>query len=781
MDSKFTWQFKEVPAQQKIQTLSTQFHLTSQTSALLLQRGLTASDEIKQFLNPDLADLNDPLALHDMAAAIERIQAAIMADEKIMIYGDYDVDGLTSTAIMKAAIEALGGSAQYYIPNRFEDGYGPNLNVYKRLIASGVNLIITVDNGIAGKAAIDYAQSHGVDVVVTDHHELPETLPDAVAVVHPRYPGSNYPCKDLSGAGVAFKVASALLEEVPTDLLDLAALGTVADLVSLTAENRIIVTYGLKALQQTTRPGLKALYQVAKINPATITETTIGFGIGPRLNALGRMGDANPGVALLTTLDADFANEMATKIQTTNTQRQKLVQEISQQALVQAADPQNQTAKTLIIAGQNWHEGVLGIVASHVVEKTGKPTIILNIDPATKLAKGSGRSVPDFHLFNSLTAQRAQMTNFGGHHMAVGLTLPAANIEAVHQGMEAYAVKTDFKIVAKPTKNVDLTLDLVQCNRDFYDELQQLAPFGTDNPQPLFEIKGLTIASLRQIGKDQQHLKLDLKTGANHITTLAFGFGASFAALQHYTGELAVIGTLDLNEFNHQTTLQLMLTDFTLAQSPQAQAKTEGPNIRVMKKQRLTVQLFDNPGLYVFFKQQYLEKIAPLVADKPATLSLFSEDVVVSAPKILVVDQPSNFEQLNFFLEQQQAQELTFTFFAPQKRLFKLPDRRMFATTLKYIEAHQDLQVAGTAQIAAYLQMDPVQLRFILKVFSQLGFVKMNDGLINPLDIHTKKALDTAPTYRAMVQQLDVAQRIAENTNEKLQQLILEQLKQAGK
>lgn len=452
MDSKYTWQFKEMPTQQEIQTLGSQFHLAPSTAALLIQRGLTTTDEIKRFLNPDLADLNDPLALHDMQAAIDRIEAAIMADEKIMIYGDYDVDGLTSTAIMKAAIEMLGGSAQYYIPNRFEDGYGPNLNVYKRLIASGVNLIITVDNGIAGKAVIDYAQSQGVDVIVTDHHALPETLPEAVAVVHPRYPGSDYPFKDLSGAGVAFKVASALLEEVPTDLLDLAALGTVADLVSLTAENRIIVTYGLKALQHTTRLGLKALYQVAKINPATITETTIGFGIGPRLNALGRMGDANPGVALLSTLDADFANEMATKIQTINSQRQKLVQDISQQALEQANEPANQGAKTLIITGQNWHEGVLGIVASHVVEKTGKPTLILNIDPKTQLAKGSGRSVADFHLFNSLTGQRAELTSFGGHHMAVGLTLPAANIDAVHQGMEVYAVKTNFEIARKPTK-----------------------------------------------------------------------------------------------------------------------------------------------------------------------------------------------------------------------------------------------------------------------------------------------------------------------------------------
>ncbi|MFD1672869.1 single-stranded-DNA-specific exonuclease RecJ [Agrilactobacillus yilanensis] len=779
MLSKFTWRLKTLPDATKIKQLSEQLSLTQPTVALLLQRGFDTSEKITQFLNPTIEQFYDPYLLHDMTAAIERIQEAILNDEKIVIYGDYDVDGLTSTTIMKEAIEMLGGSASWYIPNRFTDGYGPNLAAYKRLIATGAQLIITVDNGVTGKDEIQYAQAQGVDVVVTDHHELPEVLPEAVAVVHPRYPGSDYPFKDLSGAGVAFKVASALLEEVPTDLLDLAALGTVADLVSLTDENRLIVTYGLKVLQQTSRVGLQGLYQAAKIAPQTINETTIGFAIAPRLNALGRLGDANEGVDLLsTTLDEAKAQTLVTQTQSTNEKRQQLVAKIVAAAKTMATTPENQAAKTLIIAHEGWHEGVLGIVASHIVGQTGKPTIILSIDPETGLAKGSGRSVPDFHLFNSLKAQKELMTHFGGHSMALGLTLPVENIDKVHAAMEQYAADQQFEVLAQPEKTVDLQLQSKDCTVDYYQELQQLAPFGTDNPQPIFQVSDLTVAAAKTMGQQKQHLRLQLNSDHQKLTAVGFGFGDWAAPLSQSKALVDMIGTLNLNYYNQQTTLQFMLTD--IHQQASAEAKpiqaVKAPKIQVFKQQQLTTGLFKRDCLYVFFKAPYLEKIKHNPVGQQKTLALFYDEAVTTAEKIIVVDQPDNFEQLNFFLSQQKAVEIIFAFFNAKPLNFQLPNRQAFSKALIYFEKHPDLQVAQAAAIAQYLQLPPAQLRFIFKVFLQLGFVKIEQGVLNIADISTKKDLTTAPIFKTVQQRLEVEQTIDSQSNESLNQQLQQRL-----
>lgn len=268
---------------------------------LLWQRNIRTAADLQSFLEPDLQGLHDPFLFYDMEKAVDRIQTAIMNEERILIYGDYDADGITSTTVLKEALELLGADVEFYLPNRFTDGYGPNLSVYQDKIAAGVQLIITVDNGVSGHEALAYAKEAQVDVIVTDHHELPPELPDAYAIIHPRHPLGNYPFSDLAGVGVAFKVATALLEEVPVELLDLVAIGTIADMVSLTGENRILVTNGLKMIQQTERAGLSALIEVSGLKKRAINETDIGFAIGPRLNAIGRLEDANPAVTLMST------------------------------------------------------------------------------------------------------------------------------------------------------------------------------------------------------------------------------------------------------------------------------------------------------------------------------------------------------------------------------------------------------------------------------------------------------------------------------------------------
>ncbi|MDY2638373.1 MAG: single-stranded-DNA-specific exonuclease RecJ, partial [Ligilactobacillus salivarius] len=422
IDAKKEWQEIELSENEHLDELIEETGFPKIVLQILMERGYDSLEAINNFLDPDARGLYGPNFMHDMELGVDRIQQAIMNGEKIVIYGDYDVDGITSTALMYETLEELGAEVEYYIPDRFKDGYGPNVEVYKRLIDEGVNLIVTVDNGVAGHEAIDYANQHGVDVVITDHHELPETLPDAYAIIHPRHPEGDYPFGELSGVGVAFKVAAALLEELPQDVLDLVALGTVADLVSLTGENRILVKYGLQLLQQTMRPGLQSLYKVAGIEVPTITEETIGFSLAPRLNALGRMENGSLGVELLTTLDEERAEELAKTTNQLNIKRQEEVNKIVEEAVAQLAN-KSENHLVNVVAGNNWHEGVVGIVASRLVDMTGKPSLVLSIDEKTGIAKGSGRSIEAFQMFDALDSHRDILMKFGGHHMACGLSL----------------------------------------------------------------------------------------------------------------------------------------------------------------------------------------------------------------------------------------------------------------------------------------------------------------------------------------------------------------------
>ena len=403
LTSKYEWQIEAELDKNVIAKLATETKLDATLVQILYRRGYQTATAIENFIHPSDSELNDAFLLYDIDKAVERIQTAAFAGEKIVVYGDYDVDGITATAVMYSTLEQLGADVSYYVPDRFKDGYGPNKAAYQRLIEAGAQLIVTVDNGVAGHEAIDYANSQGVDVVVTDHHELPPTLPAAYALVHPRHPKGNYPFGGLAGVGVAFKVATALLDEVPSDMLDLVALGTVADLVPLVKENRLLVRYGLEVLRTNPRLGLKSLYELAQLNPEELTEQTIAFQLAPRLNSLGRIAQAKLGVELLTTEELTAANQLAASCQAYNQQRQELVEQITAQALAKVAA--NDTNAINLVYERGWHEGVLGIVASRLVEETGKPSLVLSASE-DGLAKGSGRSVAGFDLFAALDHQR---------------------------------------------------------------------------------------------------------------------------------------------------------------------------------------------------------------------------------------------------------------------------------------------------------------------------------------------------------------------------------------
>ncbi|MCC9980200.1 single-stranded-DNA-specific exonuclease RecJ, partial [Streptococcus agalactiae] len=493
--------------------------------------------------------------LNDMDKAVNRIRRAIENNETILVYGDYDADGMTSASIMKEALDMMGAEVQVYLPNRFTDGYGPNESVYKYFIEQqGVSLIITVDNGVAGHEAIAYAQNQGVDVVVTDHHSMPADLPCAYAIIHPEHPDANYPFPYLAGCGVAFKVACALLETIPTEMLDLVAIGTIADMVSLTDENRIMVKAGLEVMKDSERIGLQELISLSNIDLKTLNEETIGFKIAPQLNALGRLDDPNPAIELLTGFDDEESQAIAQMIDQKNEERKEIVQTIFDQAM-QMLD---QTKPVQVLAKENWHPGVLGIVAGRILERTGQPVIVLNIEDG--IAKGSARSVEALDIFQAFDQHRELFIAFGGHSGAAGMTLEESKVGDLSQVLCDYISKKQLDMGQKKTLTIDSELRFDELSLDTVRDFEKLAPFGMDNKKPVFLLKDFKVSQARVMGQNGAHLKLKLEQDGQALDLVAFNMGSQlqeFQQAQHL--ELAV--TLSVNQWNGATTLQLMLED----------------------------------------------------------------------------------------------------------------------------------------------------------------------------------------------------------------------------
>ncbi|MFD1440586.1 single-stranded-DNA-specific exonuclease RecJ [Lacticaseibacillus hegangensis] len=739
----YLWQEAAQPSSDQIQQVAEALSVPPFLARLLIQRGITNQAAYEAFCTPDLSRLHDPFALHDMQKAVDRIKLAITRQEKITIYGDYDVDGLTATSIMKDTLEnSLGAdNVETFIPDRFTDGYGPNQAVYDYLRKNGTELVVTVDNGVGGAAVIDQAMAAGMDVVVTDHHELPKVLPKAVAVVHPRHPDGHYPFNDLSGAGVAFKVASALLGEPATDCLDLAALGTVADIVSMTGENRLIVQMGLQLIHQQQRPGINALIKVADLDPAKVDETAIGFGIGPRLNALGRLGDANPGVTLLTTFDDDEAEKLAENVNTLNQKRQALVAKIVQEAMAIAESPENQAQKTLIIAHAGWHEGVLGIVASHIVEATGKPTLVLNIAKDGQTAKGSGRSVPAYNLFKALDAARDEMTHFGGHAMAAGLTVPVANIPALHAAMEQ-AAAVELKGAEKPPLTISGRLTAADISLDHYHLMRKLAPFGPGNEEPTFAYVPQQVGDIQQMGKTNAHLRFT----ADGQKVVAFNRGADAPALAA-ASQVKLALRMDENTWQNRTSLQLRLVDWELKQ----------PNVIDMRLPQASAEQFRGAYNYVFFDAK--RKQAMTSAFMFGGPVVMADAVTNPLANAVLVDLPPDEASLRKLLAHI-ALPVRVVFTAPAAELVAVPNRQEFGSVLHFLAAHPGFDKHQLGFAAKQVHLTIRQVILAVQVFFELGFVRIDGSQITVTAHPEKKALQESSAYQRQSAFLQLAHRL---------------------
>lgn len=487
--------------------LTRELQINPVTAQVLYNRGLTSPAAAGAFLTAGRQQILDPMLLKEMDRAVHLLRQRIASRQPIMVYGDYDVDGITGTAILVLALRSLGAVVDYYIPSRFTEGYGLNVGALQEIKARGHDFILSVDTGVSAVAEAQAARAMGITLVITDHHEPGPVLPDAAALINPKRPDCSYPFSELSGVGVAFKLALALNAPGVWDLLDIVTLGTIADMVPLVGENRAIVREGLDALSQTRRPGLRALMDIAGVRQP-VTATHIGFALGPRINALGRMGSAMRGVELLLTEDAGRARELARLLDEENQSRQAVEAEILQQAMQQAeALPPALREYVLVLAGEGWHHGVVGICAARVLEAYHRPAILLSLDGEG--GRGSARSIPAFHLHRALSRVSDLFVKFGGHAAAAGMTLRSrADLPALRERLNRLAAQwlQPEDLIAE--LRVDARIRAEQVTDQLVKELAQLQPFGIGNPQPVMALSDCSVLDSRLIGKEQNHLKL---------------------------------------------------------------------------------------------------------------------------------------------------------------------------------------------------------------------------------------------------------------------------------
>lgn len=481
--------------------------------ALLIRRGIEDGESYRRFVAPAIGDLHDPSTIHGMDHACERIARAVRDGETIVIYGDYDVDGVTSIVMLQTVLRSLGAEVDFVVPHRLVDGYGLKMEVLDRVLGErNVRLVITVDCGITSVEPVRLAIERGIDVIITDHHLPPGTLPDAAAVLNPKQPGCEYPFKDLAGVGVAFKLCCELIrrsgKKISIDsLLKIAAIGTIADVAPLVGENRTIASLGLHGLAEVRNPGLRALLKRLGLAGRPLRAVDVGFKIGPRINAAGRLASANTAIELFAANDEDAAWELCAELDRMNTERQTIEQQVRECAEAQIAGGE----RILVLAGDAWHRGVLGLTAGRIAQRYYRPALVMTIEGAQCI--GSGRSIPTINLHGELEAVADLFTHFGGHEFACGFSLPAANLpelrRRLHERFEALE-ESFFRREA----HVDAALTLAEIDAEFIAAHEMLQPFGAGNPQPLFVVRDVTVTGTRTFAEDCCELALQDVTGS---------------------------------------------------------------------------------------------------------------------------------------------------------------------------------------------------------------------------------------------------------------------------
>ena len=554
------WKIYEVD-EKKVEEISSKYNLNKLISTILANRNITTEEEIRLFLSPTRKDFHNPFLITDMEKSVERIIKAIENKEKVTIYGDYDVDGITSITVLKSFLKDRGLETSQYIPNRLNEGYGLNNNAIEKIKQQGCDLMITVDCGISAINEINYASSLGIETIITDHHEPGNEIPKAFAVIDNKRKDSKYPFRELAGVGVVFKLIQAigiklgLKEEEYLKYLDIVCVGTISDIVPLVDENRVIAKLGLMLIRQTRNIGLKSIINTSGYTK--IDSNSISFGIAPRINACGRMGKAEDALELFLSKNYNEVSELAKKLNDYNKLRQDTEKEIYENAIKQIEQNKLDKNNSIIVGGHNWHHGVIGIVSSKITEMYFKPSILLSFEE-DGIGTGSGRSIPGFDLHEALTKCLGSVEKFGGHSMAVGLTVKKEKFEEFKKEFEQIATKSNVSEII-PVINIDAKIDFSAINKDMVESLKQLEPFGEGNKMPVFVFKNLKIDSIRALSEGK-HLKLTLKEGNTVVNAIGFNIGN--LADEYIIGDkIDVVGVLEVNNFNGVESLQINIKD----------------------------------------------------------------------------------------------------------------------------------------------------------------------------------------------------------------------------
>ena len=556
---KKKWEYiapnKELTAQ-----IASKYGLSMLVAGILVNRGITQEEQIKVFLNPTRKDFYNPYLLQDMEIAVNKIIEIIESKGRILIYGDYDVDGITSIAVLKKFLDERGLNVDYHIPNRLNEGYGLKKETLEEIAKKNYDLMITVDCGISAIEEVDFANELGIKTIITDHHETLDEIPKAIAVVNPKRRDNVYPFRGLAGVGVVFKLIQAIsiklgLEEREyLKYLDLVCVGTISDIVPLVDENRVITKLGLKLVEVTKNIGLRELINISRYKK--VDSSTVSFGIAPRINACGRMGHAEEALKLFLTSNITEAKEITKKLEEYNQERQSIEKRIYTEALEQLKDEEEAKKDSIVLVSHNWHHGVIGIVASKLTEQFYKPSILLSIEDGE--VKGSGRSIPGFDLHEALCKTSEYLEKFGGHEMAVGLTLREENYDSFKKEFEKLVEESNVAEFV-PIINIDGQLPSKDIKKEIAKEISILEPFGEANKMPLILFKNLKIDSIRALSEGK-HLKLTLKNENQWIDAIGFNLG-SLSDEYQLGDKIDVVGTLEINEYNNNEYVQINMKD----------------------------------------------------------------------------------------------------------------------------------------------------------------------------------------------------------------------------
>ena len=683
---------------------------------LVLARQLATAESLDIFANEETIH-HDPFLFSEMSKIITRINEAIDEGQPILIYGDYDADGVTGTSILVRCLRELGALVDYYIPNRFYEGYGPNEDAFMQAIADGYQLVITVDNGIAGVDEAEILLEHGVDLIITDHHQVKETLPRAYAILHPEL-DENYPFHHLSGAGVALKVAEALLQEViPEDFYAIAMLGTIGDVVPLIDENRSIVKRGLAALRETEIEGLNAMMDLAGTEKSEVTEVNVGFELCPRLNAPGRMDEAALSVECLIAESEEEAKLIADQIESFNSERQKVTQKVLEEATKLVDAKTLAKKKVVILYSPNWHEGILGIVAGRLAKQWQKAVFVVT-DDHEGFIKGSARAVEGYHLFELLNKCQDLIERFGGHALAAGITFAPENLQALEDKMNELLQEVEVT----PSLQVDLSLPLSDLNVSFVEQLSILAPFGEGNRSPVIEVKNVYVKNIKPIGNKLQHLKFTLYQDKHSVDAIAFN-QAPLAMYLTPDTLFSFVGEVKINEWNGNRSVQFHFIDVLCNE----------------------FQFIDLRN-----RQAYEQR-----KDQLQLATMYTNATEADEIETLVINQlPSSKEELMTLITRKKPGNIVI---APLESNVTFATREKFVIVYKVVKQHGPITL--NHQMINYfmrLGISKNELLFILQVFFEVELVIIKNGSVFPTDSVTKRDLAEAPTYQSQKAKLEM-------------------------